>query len=273
MLSFNNISKSFGTRVLFDNVTFTLGNRERVGLVGRNGHGKTTLLNIIAGFDSPDSGSIIAPKGYKIGYLAQKLIFTHPTVREEAVSALPEDKADSAYLAEKILFGLGFDNDLLAMSPSQLSGGFQVRLNLGKLLISEPHLLLLDEPTNYLDILSVRWLKSFLLQWKGELIFVTHDRSFMDGVATHIAGIHRQRIRKIEGNTEKYYDQIAQDEEIYEKTRLNDEAKRKEMEIFIRRFRAKARLAGMVQSRVKTLAKMEKRDRLESLDELEFSFK
>lgn len=273
MFSLNNLSKSYGSRILFDGVSFTLGSRERVGLVGRNGHGKTTLLNIVAGMDSADSGDITVPRGYKTGYLAQKLVFSHKTVREEAVSSLPEDKADFPYLAEKILFGLGFDGSQLDLSPSQLSGGFQVRLNLGKLLISEPHLLLLDEPTNYLDILSVRWLKQFLINWRGELMIVTHDREFMDSVCTHIAGIHRQKIRKIQGGTEKYYDQIAQDEEIYEKTRLNDEAKRKDMEVFIRRFRAKARLAGMVQSRIKTMEKMDKKNKLEALEELEFSFR
>lgn len=193
MLSFNNISKSYGARVLFDAVTFTLGSKERVGLVGRNGHGKTTLLNIISGMDSPDDGGIIAPKGYKIGYLTQRISFSKDTVEEEASSCLPDDKKDMHYLAGKILSGLGFNAEMFKMNPSKLSGGFQVRLNLAKLLVSEPNLLLLDEPTNYLDIISVRWLKNFLLGWKGELMLVTHDRSFMDSVVTHIAGIHRQK--------------------------------------------------------------------------------
>lgn len=273
MLSANDLSKSYGSRTLFESATFTIGDRERVGLVGRNGHGKTTLLNILAGIDAPDTGGIITPRNYKIGYLTQKIEFTKPTVRDEAVAALPEEKAGSPYLAEKILSGLGFKSGQMDTPPLMLSGGFQVRLNLAKLLISEPDLLLLDEPTNYLDILSVRWLKNFLLQWKGEVILITHDRSFMDSVVTHILGIHRQRVRKMEGGTEKYYTQLAMDEEIYEKTRLNDEAKRKDMEVYISRFRAKARLAGMVQSRIKTLARMEKKDRLESISELDFSFR
>ncbi|MDR2884705.1 MAG: ATP-binding cassette domain-containing protein [Deferribacteraceae bacterium] len=273
MLSFRNLSKSFGSRVLFDSVTFTLGSGDRIGLVGRNGHGKSTLLNIIAGNDAQDEGEIISPRNYKVGYLTQKIQFNCATVRDEAISALADDKKDSPYLAEKILFGLGFTAEQLPLAPKQLSGGFQVRLNLARLLISEPNLLLLDEPTNYLDIISVRWLRAFLLQWKGELIFVTHDRSFMDSIATHIVGIHRQKIRKIEGDTAKYYDKIAQDEEIYEKTRLNDEAKRREMELYISRFRAKARLAGMVQSRIKTLSKMEKKDQLAEIRDLEFAFR
>jgi ATP-binding cassette, subfamily F, member 3 len=148
-----------------------------------------------------------------------------------------------------------------------------VRLNLASVLVSVPDLLLLDEPTNYLDIVSIRWIEGFLQSWPHELLLITHDRSFMDRVVTHTMGIHRNRIRKYPGTTEKYYAQIAQDEEIHEKTRVNDERKRKELELFITRFRAKARLAGLVQSRVKALEKQEKRDKLETVKTLEFSFR
>jgi len=139
--------------------------------------------------------------------------------------------------------------------PDEFSGGFQVRLNLAKVLVSEPDLLLLDEPTNYLDITSIRWVERFLVNWPHELMLITHDRSFMDKVVTHTVSIHRGKARKIAGDTGKLYEQIAQEEEIYEKTRINDERKRKEIEQFITRFRAKARLANLVQSRVKTLSK------------------
>jgi ATP-binding cassette subfamily F protein 3 len=148
-----------------------------------------------------------------------------------------------------------------------------VRLTLAKVLVSEPDLLILDEPTNYLDITSIRWISGFLRSWPREILLVTHDQSFMDSVVTHIAGIHRKVIRKIAGTTDKYYEQILQDEEVYEKTRLNDEKRRREMELFITRFRAKARLAGMVQSRVKTLAKMEKHESLSQMESLAFSFR
>lgn len=114
----------------------------------------------------------------------------------------------------------------------EFSGGFQVRLNLTKVLVSEPDLLILDEPTNYLDITSIRWISQFLISWPREVLLVTHDRSFMDNVVTHIAGIHRQKIKKIKGDTSKYYLQIAQDEEVYEKTRLNEEKKKKENPTF-----------------------------------------
>jgi ATP-binding cassette, subfamily F, member 3 len=131
----------------------------------------------------------------------------------------------------------------------------------------------LDEPTNFLDITSIRWIERFLCHWRHELVLITHDRSFMDKVVSHTLGIHRRKVRKIAGNTAKYYDQIAQDEEIYEKTRVNDDRRRKEIEQFIVRFRAKARLANLVQSRIKTLRKMEKKEKLERLKTLDFSFR
>ena len=156
--------------------------------------------------------------------------------------------------------GLGFDESDLAKSPAELSSGYQIRLNLAKVLVSRPDLLLLDEPTNYLDIVSVRWLGRFLREWKGQLILITHDRAFMDSVVTHVMGIHRKGIRKIAGSTHKLYAQILQEEEVYEKTRLNDERKRKELEQFINRFRAQATRARAVQSKIKMLEKKEGRE-------------
>ncbi|GBC62770.1 ABC transporter ATP-binding protein [Desulfonema ishimotonii] len=273
MISIENISKSFGGQTLFENAGFRINPRERVGLVGRNGHGKTTLFKMIVGGQSPDSGNIIIPKNYRIGYVQQHLTFSEETVLREGMRGLPRAERDHHWEVEKILMGLGFSETDMTRHPSEFSGGYQVRLNLAKILVSQPDLLLLDEPTNYLDITSIRWIERFLRAWPRELMLITHDRGFMDKVITHTVGIHRQKIRKIEGDTGKYYAQMAQDEEIYEKTRLNDERKRKEIELFISRFRAKARLANMVQSRVKTLDKMEKKDKLAHLKNLDFSFR
>ncbi len=273
MLSIENIHKAYGRYKLFDGISFRLNTREKIGLVGRNGHGKTTLMRLIIGQEEADAGSVVKPRNYRIGYVQQHLAFTRPTVLAEAVTGLPAHEADQHWKAERILAGLGFSDDAMQRAPAEFSGGYQVRLNLAKVLISEPDLLLLDEPTNYLDITSIRWVVRFLQAWPRELLLITHDRSFMDQVVTHVVGLHRRKARKIEGDTAKYYDQVAQDEEIYEKTRQNDERRRKEIELFISRFRAKARLANLVQSRVKTLDKMEKKDRLEAIRSLDFAFR
>jgi ATP-binding cassette subfamily F protein 3 len=273
MINVENLTKSYDREVLFDSVSFKLNPKEKIGLLGRNGHGKTTLFRLITGNVSPDSGIIIIPKYYRIGYVRQELEFTKDTVLAEGMTGLREDEKDQHWKVEEILSGLGFSQEDFKRHPDEFSGGFQVRLNLAKVLVSEPDLLLLDEPTNYLDLTSLRWVERFLIRWPRELMLITHDRSFMDKVTTHTLGIHRRKIRKLAGNTEKYYTQLAQDEEVYEKTRLNDERRRKEIELFISRFRAKARLANMVQSRIKTLSRMEKKEKLERLKTLEFSFR
>jgi ATP-binding cassette subfamily F protein 3 len=272
MIKISNLSKSFGDQLLFKDLALDIGRRERVGLVGRNGHGKTTLLRMILGEIEPDTGTIAVPKRYRLGHLDQSIHFTRDTVLGEAALALPKDRRDQLWSAEKILFGLGFTAADMEKSPQVFSGGYQVRLNLAKVLISEPDMLLLDEPTNYLDVVSIRWLSRFLARWRSELLLVTHDRSFMDSVVTHTAAIHRQRARKIEGGTGKLYNQILKEEEVYEKTRINDEKKRKEVERFIEKFRAQKKVASLVQSRVKMLAKQQPMEKLERIKTLDFSF-
>jgi ATP-binding cassette subfamily F protein 3 len=270
MLKIENLSKAYGSQALFKGVTVNVHKGERVGLVGRNGHGKTTLLRLITGEEVPDEGRVKIPKGYRIGYLRQELNFTRSTVLEEAAADLPEDQL---WRAEKVLAGLGFSQSDMERPPSDFSGGYQVRLNLARLLVSDADLLLLDEPTNYLDVVAIRWLEKFFFSWKGELLLVTHDRSFMDSVTTHTMGIHRQRIRKMAGTTGKYYSQIAQEEEVHERSRVNIERKRRQTEDFIRKFRAKARLVGLVQSRIRTLEKQKVPQRLEAIKALDFSFR
>jgi len=275
MLTVSNLTKTYGSQVVFDNVSFMIGPGERVGLSGRNGSGKTTLLRLIVGEEEPDAGDISIPKNYTIGHLSQHIHFKEDTVLREACLNLKlrEDGIDETYRVKSILFGLGFNKHELHVHPGVLSGGYQVRLNLAQTLVSEPNLLLLDEPTNYLDIVSVRWLIQFLRNWRNELIVITHDRAFMDAVSTHTMGIHRQKVKKIAGNTEKLYQQILQDEEVYEKTRINDERKRKELEQFINRFRAQASRAKAVQSRIRLLNKKERLGKLHEERNLDFEFR
>ena len=274
MLTVTNLSKSYGSQTLFEGASFQVAPGERVGVVGRNGSGKTTLFRILLGEEAADSGAVTVPAGYRIGYLAQHLRFDHPTVLAEAASALPprEDGTDETYRAKAVLAGLGFSEDDFPVAPATLSGGFQVRLNLARTLLSAPDLLLLDEPTNYLDVVSIRWLRRFLCGWRGALLMITHDRDFMDGVTTHTMAIHRSRVRKMSGGTEKLYGQILQEEEIHEQTRRNDEKKRQEAEVFISRFRAQATKARAVQSRIKALARHERTEKLADVRNLDFRF-
>ena len=272
MIQVNNLSKGYAKQNLLEKITFQVGKGEKIGLVGRNGHGKTTLFRMIIGEETPDEGEISIPKNYRIGYQEQRLHFTQHTILRECAQALPPDHSADLWKVEKILVGLGFEMSDMERSPLEFSGGFQVRLNLTKLLLSEPDMLLLDEPTNYLDILAIRWLKGFLQEWKSEFILITHDREFMDDVVTHTIAIHRTRVRKLDGNTEKMYFQLANEEEIYEKTRLNEDKERKRIEQFVNRFKAKAKLASRVQSRVKKLERMDKRERLAEIKDLDFAF-
>ncbi len=272
MIQVVNVSKAFGTQLLFQNATLTIGKGERVGLVGRNGTGKTTLFKILLGEESSDSGEVIVPKNYQIGTLKQHLHFTHNTILEECMTALKGDAEFDQYKVEKMLHGLGFKTEDFSRAPGDFSGGYQIRLNLAKVLLAEPDCLLLDEPTNYLDIISMRWLSKFLRNFRGELVIITHDRGFMDEVTTHTMGIWRQKVFKIPGSSEKYFEQILAEEEIYEKTRQNSEKKRKDLEEFVTRFKAKASKATQAQSRMKLLEKMPELDALALVSTLDFEF-
>lgn len=273
MIQIVGLSKAFGTQSLFQDVTITIGKGEKVGLVGRNGTGKTTLFKILLGEESQDSGEVIYPKNYLVGTLKQHLSFSKPTIVEECMTALRgENAAFEQYKVEKMLLGLGFKTSDFGRPPSDFSGGYQIRLNLAKVLVAEPDCLLLDEPTNYLDIVSMRWLARFLREYKGELVLITHDRGFMDDVVTHTMGIYREKVLKIPGSTQKYFDQILLEEEIYEKTKQNTDRKRKDLEDFVNRFRAKATKAAQAQSKLKLLEKLPKMEALTMMATLDFEF-
>ena len=273
MIKINQLSKSYFARELFTDVTFQMNAGERMGLVGRNGHGKSTLFKLILGQEEADSGEITIPRNYRIGHLEQHLHFTQPTILAEAALGLPEEESHSLYKAEAILFGLGFSAIDLGKAPREFSGGFQIRINLAKLLLADPNLLLLDEPTNYLDITSVRWIAGYLTHFNGEVILISHDRDFMDSVTTHTAVIDRGRIRKFAGGTAKAYGQIVLESEIHEKTRANEERKRAHAEAFVNRFRAQASKAKMVQSRIKMLERLPKLEALAAVQSLDFEFR
>jgi ATP-binding cassette subfamily F protein 3 len=272
MIQVVGLAKGFGTQILFEDISFTIGKGERIGLVGRNGTGKTTLFKILLGEELPDAGNVIIPKNYKTGTLKQHLQFSHPTILEECMTALTGEAEFDQYKVEKMLLGLGFKMEDFSRPPSDFSGGYQIRLNLAKVLLADPDCLLLDEPTNYLDIVSMRWLSKFLRNFRGELVIITHDRGFMDEVTTHTMGIWRQKVFKIKGPSSKYFEQILLEEEMYEKTRVNSEKKRKDLEEFVARFKAKASKATQAQSRMKLLEKMPELDALAMISTLDFEF-
>jgi len=272
MIQLTNISKRFAKQELFNGLNFRLNAGNKVGLVGRNGSGKSTLFKIITGEETYDDGELTIPKGYKIGTLEQHLKFTEKTLRDETALSLSEEDKFSIYKVEKILFGLGFVQDDLDKDPLSFSGGYQIRINLAKLLITEPNLLLLDEPTNYLDILSLRWLRVFLKNFDGEVILITHDRNFMDTVTTHTMGLVRRSLKLIAGNTHKFYEQLKSDDELYEKQKISQDKKVKELEEFIAKNKTRASTAAQAQSKVKQLEKMDIMDNLGFDSTLKFDF-
>jgi ATP-binding cassette, subfamily F, member 3 len=273
MLNIKNISKSFDGKNIFRDISFIVNEKDKIGLIGRNGSGKTTLFKILCGKLESDEGEVLKPKDYKIGYLEQHLQFTQNNLLDETCLALPEYMSKYFWEAEKVLFGLGFTAEDMKKDPKEFSGGWQIKLNLAKILISESDVLLLDEPTNYLDISSIRWLKRFLQNWNKALILITHDRSFMDDIISHTVLIHRGTSKKNKGNTYDMYERIAEEEEIYEKTRLNEAKKRAKTQIFIDRFRYKATKAKQVQSRIKMLDKQEIKNELAKIQDLDFEFR
>jgi len=272
MIELSNVSKSFGEQTLFNELNFRLNAGDKVGLVGRNGSGKSTLFKLILDEEHPDTGEVLKPKNYKIGALRQHLEFTEKTITDEVALALGEDDKYNIYKVDKILFGLGFSQEDLLKSPHSFSGGYQIRLNLAKLLLTEPNLLLLDEPTNYLDIVSLRWLKQFLKNFEGEVIIITHDRDFMDAVTTHTMGLVRRGLKVIRGNTHKFYEKLKDDDEHYEKQKASQEKKIKDLEEFIAKNKARAATATLAQSKVKQLEKMDILEDLNFDSELKFDF-
>jgi ATP-binding cassette, subfamily F, member 3 len=269
MISVSNIEKTYPGKILFENLSFTMSKGERLGLVGRNGCGKSTLLKIIIGEIQADSGKVVLPKGYRLGYLSQHLEFNKATVLEECCEGL---EIYEHYKAERILQGLGFTDEGMHKSPLSFSGGYQLRINLAKCILQEPDLLILDEPTNYLDLLSLRWLKDYLLSYPGEVILITHDQYFMDQVITHTLGIYQTEAKKIKGPSQKYYDQVKLEYEILVKSKANQDQKIKEMEKFVERFRAKASKAAQAQSKMKAIEKIEVIELKDAENSLGFKF-
>lgn len=271
MIRVDNIAKFFETRELFSEISFSVGPKERVGVVGRNGQGKSTLLKIITGHQEVDEGQVVIPTGYRVGFLPQKLSFSEETALKEAMLGL-KGASHEQWRAEKILTGLGFAPESWYQHPDKFSGGYQVRIKLAQVLLSEPQMLLLDEPTNFLDIVSIRWLVMQLQNWPGEALIVSHDRDFLDGFITHTLGLYQRKIKKLPGLTEAFYSFVATERETYSRQRINQDRKRKKAEKFISQFRSSARRSNQAQSRLKQLEKMGVMEEMGQEAVLDFSF-
>ena len=295
-MQLEHISKSFGGRVLFSDVSMRIVAHDRMALVGPNGAGKTTLLKIITGHEYADEGQVVFAKGAQIGYLEQEAIEmedrsifeevissqseilnlerrlheleanlgTNPTPEQLAQCGRTRDLYESmgGYALESqvrsVLFGLGFGEADMARLTSEFSGGWQMRIALAKLLIRKPDLLLLDEPTNHLDLESVKWLEGFLRGYEGAVIVVSHDRAFMDNMVDRIAEIDNGQIQLYKGNYSSY---LRQREENLQRIKQAAEKQAQEiahMEAFIEKFRYKPTKAKQVQDRVKKLEKIQR---------------
>ncbi len=297
MIRLENISKSFPDGDLFNNVNFFIRRGMRVGLVGPNGSGKTTLLKIMLKKESPDSGNVQIEKSTTIGYLPQDIVIkTNLSILEEVLSAYPEvgdlegkilsiteqianDPENTTLIdklgnmqnrfdslggwnledrAKKILSGLGFKEEQFSETMDVFSGGWRMRVALAKILLQEPEILFLDEPTNHLDLEATIWLESFLSNWKGGLVMISHDRTFLDWSVNQILEIDMKKINLFHGNYSRYKEEKALRMEQHRAAYRNQQKQIKEIERFIERFRAKNTKASQVQSRVKMIEKMEK---------------
>ena len=302
MISINSLTVAYGGFTLLDDISFHISENDKIGLVGKNGAGKSTILKLVCGLQKPTSGKIEMPSDLRIGYLPQ--IMEHhkgKSVIDEAMTAFSElfsmeDELNSimdelsnredydspeyqkliermndvndrlAYTksesprvaAEKTLLGLGFKTEELSRPTETFSQGWNMRIELAKILLSKPDVLLLDEPTNHLDIESIEWLEDYLKAYKGSLVLISHDRKFLDNITNRTVEIMLGHIHDYKVPYSQYLElrkeRIAQQKAAYE----NQQRMIEKTEDFIERFRYKPTKSNQVQSRIKQLDKLER---------------
>lgn len=302
MLSATGIYQQYGDRVLFNHASFVIMPRDKVGLVGRNGAGKSTMLKIIAGDHGCDEGTVVRPTGSTLGFLHQEMdLPTGRTVMEETLTAFAHiqaledrleelnkemetrtDYTSDSYAsmleeftsvterfaivggitmeaeAEKFLKGLGFEQKDFNRQTTEFSGGWQMRIELAKMLLMRPDYLLLDEPTNHLDIESIIWLENWLTTYSGAVITISHDKQFLDNVTTRTLEIELGKVYDYKANYSKYVELQAERREKAEAAYENQQKVIAEKERTISRFMAKATKTKMAQSMQKQLDKVER---------------
>jgi ATP-binding cassette subfamily F protein 3 len=313
MISINNLTFEIGARALYDEANCHIKPGDKIGLIGANGTGKTTLLKLIVGDLTPTSGTISMAKDLKIGYLNQDLLsyqsdksILHVAMEaferqnqlhteiEILLKKLENDYSDDLlnklsdkqsefealdgynieYRSHEILAGLGFSEEEQERQLSQFSGGWRMRVMLARILLQAPDILLLDEPTNHLDLPSIKWLETYLQAFEGAILVVSHDRYFLDKVSKKTIEARKGKLNPYAGNYSFYLEEKSMREEIQGNQFKNQQSKIKQEEKLIERFRAKASKAKMVQSRIKALERM---DRVDDVDDnnptVNFSFK
>jgi len=296
MISVTNISYFIGGRALFENASMFIKPNDKIGLIGLNGRGKSTLLKIINGELTLDAGTISKSGDCTIGFLNQDLLSyqTEDSILTVAMAAFKEvvdierqievviKKLETEYSdalvekltklqekydhldgytiqskAEEVLEGIGFVTADLHRPLKEFSGGWRMRVMLAKLLLEKPSLLMLDEPTNHLDLPSIQWVENYLRTYEGAVIVVSHDRVFLDNAITKIVEVTQQQLITYEGNYSFYLEEKDLRQQIQQNAYENQQQKIRQTERFIERFRAKATKSKQVQSRVKALERMD----------------
>jgi ATP-binding cassette subfamily F protein 3 len=299
MLHVNDLTYRIGPRLLFDRATVAIPDGARVGFVGRNGTGKTTLFRILRGEVSPEGGSVSIGKGLRIGSVAQEAPGGPESLIEVVLAA---DTERAALLAEAdtatdphriaeiqtrladigahaaparaagILHGLGFDAEAQARPCSSFSGGWRMRVALAAVLFAEPDLLLLDEPTNYLDLEGTLWLMAYLARYPHTVLVISHDRDLLNQSVDQILHLDQGRLTLWRGGYDQFERQRAEQQALQAKLRKKQEDERRHLQAFVDRFRAKASKAKQAQSRVKRLEKMQPVAAIVDSDVLPFHF-
>lgn len=297
LLSLQNLSFSFGARTMLDEVNWQIGNDERIGLVGVNGAGKSTVLRLMTGAYSPDGGTINKPKDVSIGFFNQDLLSfsTSDSILKVGMQAFEraheieqkmndilvalETKPDDEKLLDdyshslhdfelaggyemehktaEVLEGLGFTTEDLQRPYDQFSGGWRMRVLLAKMMLQAPQLLLLDEPTNHLDLPSIEWLERYLQSYPGSVVVVSHDRHFLDKMVTKIVEVWQRDLVQYTGNYSFFLKEKVERMELQQRAFENQQDYIKKEERFIERFRAQATKAAQAQSAVKRLDKLD----------------
>jgi len=299
MLILNDLTYRLGARTLFDKASATIPTGARVGFVGRNGTGKTTLFRLIRGEIGPESGEIQLSRGFRIGSVAQEAPGGPESLIETVLAA---DTERTALLAEAetandphriseihirladigahaaparaayVLHGLGFDADAQNRPCSAFSGGWRMRVALAAVLFSEPDLLLLDEPTNYLDLEGTLWLMDYLARYPHTVIVISHDRDLLNQSVDQIMHLAEGKLSLYKGGYDSFEKQRAEDQEVQARFAKKQAEERKHLEAFINRFKAKASKARQAQSRVKRLEKLKTITPIIESDVLPFDF-